>query len=146
MEDVRGKYVSPAIDQLAFNCPHCGALAKQFWFSVRADQLEADHTPHVITADLVSGLRESDMEREERERTVKWAERIATGRPTLERVSHRSAYFDVPNVSLSRCYNCDEVCVWIYDQLFWPRRPGGPQPTSIFRVTCGVITRRQAQY
>jgi Domain of unknown function (DUF4145) len=59
---------------------------------------------------------------------VKWAERIATGCPTLQRVDYRSTYFDVHNVSLSRCFNCEEVCVWIYDQLFWPRRPGGPQP------------------
>jgi len=40
MEEVRGKYVSPAIDQLAFNCPHCDALARQFWFSVHADPLK----------------------------------------------------------------------------------------------------------
>ena len=32
------------------------------------------------------------------------------------------------NVSFSSCFNCDELCVWIYDQLVSPRRPAGPQP------------------
>jgi hypothetical protein len=49
MEDVRGKYVSPAIDQLAFNCPHCGALAKQFWLSVHADRLEHNAKPTLVS-------------------------------------------------------------------------------------------------
>jgi hypothetical protein len=61
MVDVRGKYVSPAIDQLAFNCPHCGALAKQFWFSVRADQLKADEKPHLVTVDGIERLKKSDL-------------------------------------------------------------------------------------
>jgi hypothetical protein len=53
MEEVRGKYVSPAIDQLAFNCPHCDALARQFWFSVHADPLKSDEKPVVATAETV---------------------------------------------------------------------------------------------
>jgi hypothetical protein len=51
MEEVRGKYVSPAIDELAFNCPHCDALARQFWFSVHADPLKSDEKPVVATAE-----------------------------------------------------------------------------------------------
>jgi hypothetical protein len=56
MEDVRGKYVSPAIDQRAFNCPHCGAFATQFWFSVHADRLSKDNTPVVLTPSKIMEL------------------------------------------------------------------------------------------
>ena len=53
MEEVRGKYVSPAIDQVAFTCPHCDVLARQFWFSVHADPLKSDEKPIVATAETV---------------------------------------------------------------------------------------------
>jgi hypothetical protein len=127
MEDVRGKYVSPAIDQLAFNCPHCGALAKQFWFSVHADQLPRDTKPMLMTAEGLEELKKSKkLEPQERDRLVKWAERMVSGRPFLEAHSQYRS-FDVNELSISSCFNCDELCIWIYDQLVWPRRAAGPQ-------------------
>ena len=35
---------------------------------------------------------------------------------------------DVENVSISYCYNCNEMCLWVYDQLVWPRSEGCPEP------------------
>jgi Domain of unknown function (DUF4145) len=130
MEDVRGKYVSPAIDQLAFNCPHCGALAKQFWFCIDARKLQTNQTPMIVTAETVNALRERKPrldEREEHDRAVEWAEQLVRGRPVFEE-HHGYSERDVHNVSISSCFNCNELCLWIYDQLLWPRRPGGPQP------------------
>ena len=60
-KDVRERYVSPAIDQLAFNCPHCGALAKQFWFLVDARQLPTDQGSMIITAETVKALKEEEV-------------------------------------------------------------------------------------
>jgi hypothetical protein len=128
MEDVRGKYVSPAIDQLAFNCPHCGSLAKQFWFSVHADQLPRDAKPMLVTAEGLEEFKKSaKLKPEEHKRTMRWAERKASGRPFLEGHSQYRE-FDVNEVSISSCFNCNELCLWVHDQLLWPRRPGGPQP------------------
>jgi hypothetical protein len=89
MEEVRGKYISPAIDQLAFNCSHCNALAKQFWFSVHADPLKSDEQPVVATAETVKTLTFSNgnLEEAERDRKLKWAERMASGRPFLDCVT-----------------------------------------------------------
>ena len=83
MEEVRGKYISPAIDQLAFTCPYCNALARQFWFSVHADPLKSDEKPVVATAETVKTLTFSNgnLEEAERDRKLKWAEQIASGRP-----------------------------------------------------------------
>jgi Domain of unknown function (DUF4145) len=127
MEEVRGKYVSPAIDQLAFNCPHCDALARQFWFSVHADPLKSDEKPVVATAETVKTLTFGNIEEAERDRKLKWAEQMASGRPFLE-VHREFRNRDVQNVSISYCFNCNEMCLWVYDQLVWPRRAGGPEP------------------
>jgi hypothetical protein len=55
--DPRAKYVSPAIDKLAFNSPHCGALAKQYWFEIHAEGLPKNRAPETVTADELEELR-----------------------------------------------------------------------------------------
>ena len=84
MEEARGKYVPPAIDQLTFNCPHCDALARQFWFSVHADPLKADEKPLVASAETVKTLTFGNDEEAQRDRKLKWVEQMASGRPFLE--------------------------------------------------------------
>jgi hypothetical protein len=127
MEEVRGKHVSPAIDQLVFNCPHCHALVRQFWFSVHADPLKADEKPLVATEETVKAVTFGDAEEDERDRKLKWAERMASGRPFLE-VQRQFRNRDVQNVSISYCFNCNEMCLWVCDQLVWPKRAGDPEP------------------
>jgi hypothetical protein len=50
-----------------------------------------------------------------------WFERLATGRPMLSQ-SRSSIDYKLHNVSVSRCFNCDDVAIWIYDRLMWPLR------------------------
>src|SRR5262245_38207687 len=135
----RNTYISPAIDQLAFNCPHCNTLAKQFWFSVHADPLKADVKPVVATAETVKTVTFSNgnLEEAERDRKLKWAEQMASGRPFLE-VHREFRNRDVQNVSISYCFNCNEMCLWVYDQLVWPARAGGSEakPLAPPNVRC----------
>jgi hypothetical protein len=123
MEEVRGKYVSPAIDRLAFSCPHCDAHARQFWFSVHADPLKSDEKPVLATAETIKTLAVGNVEEAEHDRKLKWAERMASGRPFLE-VRREFRNRDVQNVSISYCFSCNQMCLWVYDQLVWP----SPEP------------------
>jgi hypothetical protein len=129
--DVRGKYVSPAIDQTAFNCPHCGALARQFWYSVHAEAVKAqDRKPLLVTPEMVLRVRNDPvLEEVQRDEAAQVFEQLAKGRPFLSSKPMR-ADDEVENVWLSYCSNpdCREICLWVYDQLLWPRRAGGPQP------------------
>ena len=128
MQDVRAKYVPPSLDQLAFNCPHCGALAKQFWFAAHAEPLTKDNAPLRLDPEGVKELTLDHIEDpKERVRWRKLAERMATGRPFIQ--SHRQMIdYDLHNVSVSRCFNCDEIAIWIYDRLVWPSRGEAPLP------------------
>src|SRR5262245_9364035 len=127
MEEGRGKQVAPAIDQLAFTCPHCHALARQFWFSVHADPLKADEKPVVATAETGEALTFDDGGGHERDRKLMWAERMATGRPFLD-VRREFRNRDVQNVWISYCFNCNEMCLWVGDQLLWPKCATRPEP------------------
>src|SRR5436190_5920324 len=71
--------------------------------------------------------RSLSMARAERERKLTRAEQMASGRPFLE-VHREFRNRDVQNVSISYCFHCNEMCLWVYDQLVWPRRAGDPEP------------------
>ena len=80
---------------------------------------------YITPADKLAGLE--DVIFAERDRKLKWAEQMASGRPFLE-VHREFRNRDVQNVSISYCFNCNEMCLWVCDQLVWPRRAGGPEP------------------
>jgi len=56
-----------------------------------------------------------DIEEAERERKLTWAEQMASGRPFLE-VHREFRNRDVQNASISYCFHCNEMCLWVYDQ------------------------------
>jgi hypothetical protein len=35
---------------------------------------------------------------------------------------------DVQNISISYCLNCNEICLWVVDQMIWPRCATGSEP------------------
>jgi hypothetical protein len=90
--------------------------------------LARDATPDPIRAEWLGDLQKRK-EANPNDKLVKQAEERARDplRPLLEQRRQDSSH-KVHDVSISSCFNCDELCVWVYDQLIWPRRPGGPQP------------------
>jgi len=120
------RYVPPAVTETAFNCPHCGALARQYWYSAHADALKKDALPLIIDAKKLEEMNLDHIkEAEERARLRNWAERAAKGRPFLQRNSSYREH-DVDNVWISRCFNCNGVALWICDQMIYPQRGEAP--------------------
>lgn len=96
-----GKLIPPAIDQRAFNCPHCEVLAKQSWFEVYLSPIEKDKCPKVQSAEpKIAGSGSFN--------NAPW----------------------VPNLFISQCFNCDRLSVWIGTRLSWPLRGQMPLPNA----------------
>jgi hypothetical protein len=130
VSDIRNKYVAPGIDETAFNCPHCGALASQRWYSIHADPLGKDNIPLLVDPERVKSLDLSEFEDpDERERFKKWAVRMALRRPFFDH-EQKCPNFTVGNLSISECFNCDELAVWIYDRVVWPTRGDAPSANT----------------
>jgi len=123
------KYVSPSIKETAFNCPHCHTLAKQFWHSIRADEFPNNRpTPNIISGDDDQDWAFEHIEDNKlRDKLVKWAEKMKEGRPFFE-TGHDGEYSfeNVYNLNISRCFNCNDVAIWIHDRLVYPQRGEAP--------------------
>lgn len=126
------RYVSPSIQETAFNCPHCGALAKQHWFELRAGLRPKDGRPVRITEenanhDYINSIEDADL----RIKWQKWLARMIVGAPFLHQQDPE--YFGawcVHNVDMSRCYNCDEISIWVKSSLVYPTRGDSPIPNA----------------
>ncbi len=126
------KYVAPSISETAFNCPHCGALAKQHWFELRANAKKKDDVPLRLTEETVnrSWLKEIEDD-DERARWEKRIARLIAGSPFIDR--RKEEYFgewDVYLVELSQCFNCNQIAVWVQSSLAHPLRGDAPLPNA----------------
>jgi len=105
MEDIRTKYVPPALSETSFNCPHCGALAKQFWHEAYASKLDKDQTPFFVDDEQVQKRLDEMNDLLARRSSEKWLTRMATGRPHFFGEGERLTAQEVANLSISECYN-----------------------------------------
>jgi hypothetical protein len=120
------KYVSPAVSETAFNCPHCGALATQTWYSVHADTLPDRGKPFFADQFFVESLKSMSQDDRLNDSIIEYWSKMIEGRPFIDSVNkHRS--YDLNNVWLSDCFNCQDISIWIYDRLIYPVSGVAPQ-------------------
>ena len=130
MSDPRSNYVPPSVTEPAFNCPHCGVLAQQNWHQTHAEGLPQGTTPGFISErDVLSAERLTPSNDLKQHRQLIQLRRMSKGRPFLAEKSSCATRF-VPNLSLSTCYNCQELAIWRRDRLLWPAQTAVPAPNS----------------
>lgn len=113
---------TPSVRATSFSCPHCGALAKQFWHDVWSVRRGEKHPqPNIITPEQESTLDFSAGGPEVEAELRAWAKKMASGIPHLEQSGEGQWIRNqVQNVNLSSCYNCKKLSVWIFDRLVYP--------------------------
>lgn len=124
------KYVAPSITETAFNCPHCGALAKQNWFLLKADPKKKDELPLRLTQESFNPSAFDNMkDQDEKSEMLRLAHKIIEGTPFID-ITRGSKYvsWELYNADLSRCFNCDEISIWVQSALVYPLRGDAPFP------------------
>jgi len=122
------KYVPPSISETAFNCPHCGALAKQFWRTAHAEPMEKDGIPQVWSEAKVSEMDLSIFDGVDQQKEMfEYFKRLSSGAPFFDK-SRKSVDYQVANIWFSRCFNCEQLSLWIYDKLAYPVSGTAPVP------------------
>lgn len=131
MRSPQVKYVSPSISHTAFNCPHCGALAKQTWFALQGDELRKDELPSRISEAALTDKNVFAKVEDEKERWLleEKLRIVARGLPVIQKRKYGgSAYTDILNANASLCFNCNEIAIWTGATMAWPVQNNAPTP------------------
>lgn len=111
--------VTPAIDLRAFNCPHCSVLTSQHWFNVVVSGTTDDKPPVYLAGELEDhkvlweDMRDADGMKA-------FVAKMISGLPFVDYKEQTSYGRALHNASVSRCYNCHQFSIWVYDKVVWP--------------------------
>lgn len=130
------KYVEPALGLDSFSCPHCGALAHQYWFRVLAKSFDRDKKP-VVVDDMHLAALIHHASQDQQPHILVLKERFDKNEITYRTYSYSiDAGWEMVNLHLSRCHSCGGFTVWIKDQIAWPItiveiEPNGDMPPDV---------------
>ncbi len=116
------KYIDPTTTAVAFNCPHCGAIAHQVWYAAYAKPLADEGVPGLPDANAVMEIQhDRNMPEPVKERMVEYFGNLARGdvflEPSTDDVYHTPR---LENVHASVCFSCKRCALWVHDHLVYP--------------------------
>jgi hypothetical protein len=128
------KIPTASVYETAFPCPHCGAYAKQGWANCLGATVSKIGDKYVPFLPDVEKYRASpdnhsrDPDKKEQfQAALSWAEDMHTGQAFIERSSAHGDY-QLHNVFISNCFNCDKPSIWVHESLIYPPARTGEAP------------------
>nr|VFJ99751.1 MAG: protein of unknown function (DUF4145) [Candidatus Kentron sp. H]VFJ99833.1 MAG: protein of unknown function (DUF4145) [Candidatus Kentron sp. H]VFK04272.1 MAG: protein of unknown function (DUF4145) [Candidatus Kentron sp. H] len=137
----------PAINKTAFSCPHCDAYTTQYWSRIFSGPYpEERRTPFIPDSSVKEQIgRESPSE--EKVYLIGWVDRMMSGKIFMEKengivkIIHGEICSShlLENLNISKCYNCEEIAIWVHDRLIYPSikieiQPNQDLPSHIKRL------------
>ncbi|WP_170412834.1 DUF4145 domain-containing protein [Ruegeria arenilitoris] len=116
---------SPSFGEIRFSCPHCGALAHQYWATFKRKPLDKDQIPIQFDVPELEKIRNEQLKKEPEDRFEdfdKLNEYIKSGRGAVfSSVFREDPYvFHVYNLSCSTCDSCGEIAIWMNSRMVFP--------------------------
>ena len=120
------KYVPPSVKETAFSCPHCSAFAHQHWLSVHADPIKGNGVPVVVDQEALKITPAAAMKLDPMAvfRAERARKQLAGVPVTWPNKVQRD--FDILNIWMSKCFNCQKIAVWLADRMIYPEHSEAP--------------------
>jgi Domain of unknown function (DUF4145) len=116
---------TPVFAKPSFMCPHCKAIAHQFWATGYAKTLDKDETPHIWTSEDYENTKNDHSFRQKYpdlyDDHLKQIKNCSIGEPLYIELNE-GIYSDwkVENINYSKCYSCDNISIWRHNVLLYP--------------------------
>ena len=110
--------VSPTFGAQRFNCPHCHALAHQFWFKIYVDNMKKPPLKWDFD-NLRLHLREKQSLNENTD-VIHWLNKMVDEKPFMLRDKNNYVDLELHLLHASQCYSCSDVAIWRMGRLVSP--------------------------
>jgi hypothetical protein len=110
----------PILGNASFRCAHCGAIAHQNWYRLRAIRSDKENPPRVISEEMINEVAAREEDDEKMNRLLAFGAKIRSGNVFFEVGEWESCNLRVFNLWLSRCFSCDEISVWVNERMLFP--------------------------
>ncbi|WP_432449581.1 DUF4145 domain-containing protein [Aliiroseovarius marinus] len=118
-------YILPKFGEIRFSCPHCGALAHQYWGATMVKWLKKDASPARWGIDELKKVYEEQKELDPKERFSdfeKLPEYIEAASGKIMASRHREDPYShlIYQLDVSKCDSCEEIALWMGDKMVFP--------------------------
>lgn len=123
------RYIPPSTSETAFNCPHCGALSKQYWSRLYAVPQPDNRPLALIVSDNFDPNRDDFEKQSDYDYFLNLVARMKSMLPFIEKEDKSLYnYKCLYNAHVSTCYNCKDVSLWLGRNLVYPQIGDAPEP------------------
>jgi hypothetical protein len=116
------KVVHPQLGAKSFSCPHCGALANQTWYKVYVDAYDKDNHPSAPDEAGIWQIQTNpNLPPDIKEKWAAYFKKLLAKELFIERHSEPTyLILSIPALSLSECFSCSAMALWLTDKLMHP--------------------------